>query len=213
MPPDPNWGSRIRVTGYWYHPEQDAAGWEMPEALSTFLNTGEKPIFVAFGKAESDSLALLQRRTVAALRAAGIRAIVQAFQIPEAERESTDRLFFVGPLPYSAIFPRVRAVVHHGGCTTCGLGLWAGQPTLVIPLALDQYYYGRTIYELGLGSAPLYIRKKLCSQEALEEALRDLVSGRYDAQAKNIQEKIRQEDGIVEAADLLEAALAGAQGR
>lgn len=61
-----------------------------------------------------------------------------------------------------------------------------GRPvlTLVIPLALDQYYYGRTIHELGLGPAPLYIRNKLCSQEALEEALRDLVSGRYDAQAK-----------------------------
>ncbi|MGN1024375.1 MAG: hypothetical protein ACI4OJ_12795, partial [Lachnospiraceae bacterium] len=60
---------------------------------------------------------------------------------------------------------------------------------------------------------PLYIRKKLCSQEALEEALQDLVSGRYDAQAINIQEKIRQEDGIGEAAALLEAALAKAQGK
>lgn len=86
-----------------------------------------------------------------------------------------------------------------------------GRPvlTLVIPLALDQYYYGRTIHELGLGPAPLYIRNKLCSQEAL----RDLVSGRYDAQAKNIQEKIRQEDGIGKAAALLEAALAKAQGK
>lgn len=28
MPVDPKWGSQIHVTGYWYHPEEDAAGYE-----------------------------------------------------------------------------------------------------------------------------------------------------------------------------------------
>ena len=35
---------------------------------------------------------------------------------------------FAGKIPYNYIFPKVKAVVHHGGCTTNGLGLWAGCP-------------------------------------------------------------------------------------
>ena len=85
-----------------------------------------------------------------------------------------------------------------------GIGLWAGCPTLVIPLALDQWYYGRTIHELGAGPAPLYIRKKLCTKEQLQAALTDLVSGKYDSRAKQLSTEIRQENGIEEAIRAIE---------
>lgn len=93
MPKDPKWGSHIHVTGYWYHPEEDSTGYHVDPALEQFLTEGEKPVFVAFGKAESPALAKLQMLTLEALKATGIKA-----------------------------------VVHHGGCTTNGLGLWAGCP-------------------------------------------------------------------------------------
>lgn len=203
MPKDPKWGSHIHVTGYWYHPEEDAAGYKEDPALERFLTEGEKPIFVAFGKAESKQLAELQVRTVEALKETGIKAVVQAFQIKE--KKNTETLFFVDKIPYSAIFPRVRAVVHHGGCTTNGIGIWAGCPTLIIPLALDQWYYGRTVHELGLGPEPLYIRKKLCTKEQLKAALCELVSGAYDARAKELSAQIKQENGLEEAARAIEA--------
>ena len=203
MPKDPKWGGHIHVTGYWYHPEADAAGYQADPELECFLTEGEKPIFVAFGKAESKELAELQVRTVEALRETGIKAVVQAFQIPD--RQNTERLYFVGKIPYSFLFPRVKAVVHHGGCTTNGIGIWAGCPTLIIPLALDQWYYGRTVHELGLGPEPLYIRKKLCTKEQLKAALRDLTSGRYDARAQELSRQIRQENGLEEAVQAIEA--------
>lgn len=203
MPKDPKWGPHIHVTGYWYHPEQDAAGYTADAALEQFLTQGETPIFIAFGKAESKALAELQVRTVEALKETGIKAVVQAFQIPE--KKNTDTLYFVDAIPYSYIFPRVKAVVHHGGCTTNGIGIWAGCPTLIIPLALDQWYYGRTVHELGLGPAPLYIRKKLCTKDQIKAALLDLTSGKYDARAKELSRQIRQEHGIEEAIQAIEA--------
>lgn len=202
MPQDPKWGPHIHVTGYWYHPEQDAAGWTPEPALERFLTEGEKPIFIAFGKAESKRLAELQVRTVEALQETGIKAVVQAFQLPE--KQNTEKLYFVDKLPYSAIFPRVKAVVHHGGCTTNGIGIWAGCPTLIIPLALDQWYYGRAVHELGLGPAPLYIRKKLCSKAELKAALLDLASGKYEARAQELSRQIRREHGMEEAAQAIE---------
>ena len=204
MPPDPSWGSHIHVTGYWYHPEEAEDGYKEPIELADFLRSGEKPIFVAFGKAESPELAKLQELTLEALERTGIRAIVQAFQIPEKNRINTDKLFFIDTVPYPYIFERVRAVVHHGGNTTNGMGLRAGLPTLVIALALDQYFYGRMGNRVGCGPKPLYIRKKLCSVEEIAESLRDLVSGRYDIKAQEISQKIREENGVVTAAEAIE---------
>ncbi|MCR5685026.1 MAG: glycosyltransferase [Lachnospiraceae bacterium] len=204
MPPDPAWGDHIHVTGYWYHPEEAAADYEEPKELTAFLEAGEKPIFVAFGKAESSELAKLQILTLEALKRTGIRAIIQAFQITEKDRINTDKLFFIDTVPYPYIFEKVQAVVHHGGNTTNGMGLRAGLPTLVIALALDQYFYGRMDHRIGCGPEPLYIRKRLCSIEEIADALKDLVSGKYDAKALEVSQKIREENGVVTAADAIE---------
>ena len=204
MKPDPSWGDHIHVTGYWYHPEEAAKGYEEPEDLSHFLEAGEKPIFVAFGKAESPELAKLQFLTLEALKRTGIRAVVQAFQIPEKDRINTDKLYFIDTVPYSYIFEKVRAVVHHGGNTTNGLGLRAGLPTLVIALALDQYFYGRMDCRLGCGPKPLYIRRRLCTVDEIAASLQDLVSGEYDVEARTFAELIMEENGVAEAADAIE---------
>ena len=200
MPPDPKWGEHIHVTGYWYHPEERMGDDRVPD-----IREEEKPVFVAFGKASSPELSLLQERMIQVLTKTGIPTIVQADQLTEETRKQAGKnITFIGTVSYAAVFQKVRAVVHHGGNSTNGLGLRAGLPTLVIPLALDQYYYGRTVHELQAGPAPLYIRKRICSEEELEAALKDLVSGKYDAGAKRVSEKLLLEDGCREAADILE---------
>lgn len=204
MPPDPAWGDHIHVTGYWYHPEESISDYKEPKGLADFLGAGEKPVFVAFGKAESPELAKLQFLMLEALKRTGIRAIVQAFQIPKEEKIDTDKLFFIDSVPYPYIFGKVRAVVHHGGNTTNGMGLRAGLPTLVIALALDQYFYGRMDHKIGCGPEPLYIRRKLCSAREIEDSLKDLVSGRYDAKALEVSQQIKKENGVVDAADAIE---------
>ena len=50
----------------------------------------------------------------------------------------------------------------------------------------------------------MYIRKKLCSTEEISDALKDPVSGRYDAGALEISQRIRKENGVVTAADAIE---------
>lgn len=209
MKPDPTWGDYIHVTGYWYHPDEAEREYQPQADLLTFLNSDEKPIFVAFGKAESDELAELQIRVLKTLKEMGIRAIIQADQIPESDKVNTDQLFFVGNIPYSYIFGKVRAVVHHGGNTTNGLGLRAGLPTLVIPLALDQYFYGRMDHRIGAGPAPLYIRKRLCTVDEIKASLNDLVSGQYDKGALEASKAILEENGVIETAEAIEAYING----
>ena len=204
MPPDPKWGQHIHVTGYWYHP--DAYKDYIPEnSLKVFLEEGEKPVFICFGKAESEELRELQKRTLLAVNKLKIRAVIQADQISEKDKaECGGNVFFTGNVPYEWIFEKVKAVVHHGGCTTNGIGIRAGCPTLILALALDQYYFGRAIYENGLGPKPLYIRKKLCSQQQIEDALSELVTGKFDQNAAAAAERIKQENGCKLAADIME---------
>ncbi len=99
----------------------------------------------------------------------------------------------------------MRAVVHHGGCSTNGIGLRAGKPTLVMPLALDQLFYGRRVHELDCGPEPLYVRFEIPSVERIEESIRELISGRYDGGAKKAQAILKKELGCERAADVLES--------
>lgn len=205
MPPDPKWGKHIHVTGYWFHPDEEM-DYSPDVSLKSFLNEKgkEKPIFVAFGQAVSPELKELQKRCVRALKETGIRAVVQTDQFDANDQYQADHIYFIGAVPYAWMFSQVKAVVHHGGNSTNGLSLRADLPTLVIPLALDQYYYGRTVAELGCGPSPLYIRKRIPEVDELKKALLDLISGKYDLAAQKIGKMISKENGPLAAAKAIE---------
>ena len=95
--------------------------------------------------------------------------------------------------------------MHHGGCSTNGIGLRAGRPTLIMSLALDQYFYGRRVHELGAGPEPLYVRFKLPAAEEIRRSIDDLISGKYDAGAKTARDILLAETGCEAAGDVLEA--------
>lgn len=111
MPKDPKWGKHIHVTGYWYHPEEDACGYEADTELEHFLTDGEKPIFIAFGKAESKELAELQNRVVEALKETGIKAVVQAFQITEPKKTEKNTFCRKNPV-------QLHISACEGGCSS-----------------------------------------------------------------------------------------------
>ena len=204
MPPDPKWGNHIHVTGYWYHPDE-TSDFTPSKELDDFLESGEPPVFVGFGRAASPEMKELQDRTLAAISEMNIRAIFQGEQADLSTLKRNDNnILTVGNVPYGWLFERVRAVVHHGGCSTNGIGLRAGKPTLVMPLALDQYFYGRRVHELNCGPEPLYVRFKLPSVEEIRKSIEDLISGKYDAGAKTARDILLTETGCEAASDVLE---------
>ena len=101
-------------------------------------------------------------------------------------------------VPFDWLFPRVAAVVHHGGAGTTAASLRAGLPTIVVPFFLDQFYWGRRVFELGVGPRP--IPRKRLEAETLAAALR-LATG--DAgmreRAAALSRRIRAEDGVARA--------------
>jgi sterol 3beta-glucosyltransferase len=96
---------------------------------------------------------------------------------------------------HSLLFPRVAAVVHHGGAGTTAEGLRHGRPTLILAQYMDQYDWGRRVEELGAGP-PLLPMKEVTASE-LAKRLADLVANtRYRDGAAAIAAEMAREPGV-----------------
>jgi sterol 3beta-glucosyltransferase len=140
-----------------------------------------------------------------ALRHSGQRAVLVGGWGGLCAVNHSDTVHFLESASYDWLFPRVAAVVHHGGAGSTGEGLRAGKPTVVCPFFGDQPFWGRRVYELGVGPRPIP-RKRLTAQglaAAIQTVLTDQVMRH---RASVLGEKIRIENGVQTAVRVIEAA-------
>jgi sterol 3beta-glucosyltransferase len=182
-----------RICGYWSLPASTT--WTPPSALETFLASKGPVVSIGFGSMSSASPHKVTDLVLSAVRRAGVRAVLLAGWGGLASLPATDEAFFADAVPHDWLFPRVAAVVHHGGAGTTGAALSAGVPALVVPFAADQPFWGARVAELGTGLTP--IPRKLLTAELLARALRELVDGQQmRTRASALGELIRAEDGV-----------------
>ena len=210
VPDPPDWPETTVSTGYWFLPQDDE--WQPSAALAEFLQAGPPPVYVGFGGAPSvDPLAVgqLVRRAVGRL---GLRAILATGRGGLAVEQIPAGILLLEKAPHDWLFPRVAAVVHHGGAGTTGAGLRAGKPTLVCPFSGDQPFWGQRVHALGAGPAPIPIRK--LTVETLAAALERLTTDSLiAARADELGRLIRGEDGVGRAVAWIESYLATWRGR
>jgi UDP:flavonoid glycosyltransferase YjiC (YdhE family) len=60
-------------------------------------------------------------------------------------------IFPIEYLPHDWLYQRVKVAIHHGGAGTTSASLHAGIPTITLPLAIDQFFWGERIQKLGVG--------------------------------------------------------------
>jgi vancomycin aglycone glucosyltransferase len=96
----------------------------------------------------------------------------------------------IGDVNHSALFPRVAAVVHHGGAGTTHTAALAGAPQVLVPHNYDQFYWAHRIQTLGVGAAGP-TRDEL-SVEALEPALRATLQPEVKASAQALAARMER---------------------
>jgi UDP:flavonoid glycosyltransferase YjiC (YdhE family) len=112
-------------------------------------------------------------------------------------------VLFVDSMPHGWLFPRMAAVVHHGGAGTTGAGLRAGVPSLLTPFEGDQHAWADCVLKLGVG--PRVPGIKRLTPEKLAEAIGIAVNdSTMRARAAALGEKIRTENGIARAVEVTE---------
>jgi UDP:flavonoid glycosyltransferase YjiC (YdhE family) len=112
-------------------------------------------------------------------------------------------VFMIDSIPHAWLFPRVAAVVHHGGAGTTAAGLRAGVPSLVIPFTTEQEFWGQRVRNLGVGPAPIPRRKLTVDRlaQAIEEAVTNTAMRQ---RAAELGSKIQAEDGIANAVEIIQ---------
>jgi sterol 3beta-glucosyltransferase len=189
------------LTGYWFLDE--AADWIPPAALLDFLDRGTPPIYIGFGSMGSRNPEQTADLVLEAIAMTGQRAILQSGWGGLSKTDLPDNVLIIDSISHSWLFPRVAAVVHHGGAGTTAAGLRAGVPTIIIPFFGDQPFWGRRVAELGVGTAP--IPRKQLTAKKLAAAMHRVVNDRSIRQkAADLGSKIRAENGIANVVDIIQ---------
>ena len=200
FPRPADWPEHVHATGYWFLDEE--AGWEPPEDLLAFLEAGPPPVYVGFGSMHDPDSARTTATIVDALERSEKRGVLATGWGGVAETDGLpESVYVLESAPHAWLFPKVSAVVHHGGAGTTAAGLRSGVPSVVVPHANDQFAWGRRVSELGVGPRP--IPRKRLTAERLAAAIREASSQEVVGRARALGETIRRENGAETAAEVI----------
>ena len=121
-------------------------------------------------------------------------------------------VFVTGPVSHAQLFPRLAAIVHHGGAGTTTTAARAGVPQIVVPHVLDQFYWARRVALLGLGP-PAIPRKQLSGQRLLQALGMTLENETMSERAREIGARLRSSHDPDLGPEQLLGALPTAEGR
>jgi UDP:flavonoid glycosyltransferase YjiC (YdhE family) len=212
LPPPPDWPPYVRETGFlfWDMPSD----WREPDDLTAFLAGSTPVVAVSTGSmsAGSDEIGAafgaFFRDSIAAVRQVGARALLIGARpnvLPGPLPEGVLALSFA---PFSQVYPRCAAAIHHGGIGTTAKALRASVPQLVVPWGVDQFFTGAQVQRVGVGR---WMQRRRYTQASAASALSQLLGEpTYRVRAGGIAARIAGEDGVATLCDALEGLLAGA---
>ena len=195
------WQSNIHTTGNWFIEKEP--NFIPPIDLLKFIENGEQPIYVGFGSMKDiksfqttlnlikEALDITKQRAVIGL---GWSKLSYKNNIP-------DNIFLIENIPHSWLFPKMKAVIHHGGAGTTATGLRAGKPTIIIPHNADQPAWGQKVFELGVGSKP--IKKTQLTADKLASAINFTQQAHIIANANKLGQELRKENGVKNAVKII----------
>lgn len=148
--------------------EEDLKGEDFggPErsALEAFLGNGPPPVYIGFGSMIYLSGKVMTLLCMRALKIAGERGVLCAGWAdlspqhlkgePDEEellRYADKNVLFVQSAPHVMLFPRCKAIVHHGGAGTLNAAIRSGVPSAICPVATDQFTHSTFVNNHGIG--------------------------------------------------------------
>jgi UDP:flavonoid glycosyltransferase YjiC (YdhE family) len=208
VPPPADWAGDAHVTGYWFLDPPD--GWEPPPGLLDFLDAGSPPVYIGFGSITAHDGGKLTHAALDALALSRQRGVLGMGTQGPRDRDLPANVYAIGSAPHSWLFPRMAAVVHHGGAGTTGAGLRAGVPNVIVPFTSDQPFWSRQVFRLGVGPRPIPARR--LSATALARAISAAVEdSEMRIRAQSLGERIRAEDGVARAIEVICASRRGSR--
>jgi sterol 3beta-glucosyltransferase len=203
-----DWPATAHVTGYWLLPA--SPGWSPPRRLAAFLEAGGPVVYVGFGSMPGLDAARLAASIGTAADGNDVRVVVASLDPALRRLLPSSRFLVIRNAPHDWLFPRMDAIVHHGGAGTTAAALYAGKPQVIWPFGVDQPFWARRMENLGVAPPARPVRKLTGPALAavLDRALGDPGLARRSAALAAL---LRAEDGTGQAVSRLVDVLAGSR--
>ncbi|NRQ37540.1 glycosyltransferase family 1 protein [Nonomuraea sp. NN258] len=202
LPGGLDYPTHVHTTGFWYLPA--APGWTPPDELADFLRAGEPPVYIGFGSMAGTDPQRVGGIVVEAVRRAGVRAVLASGWGGMRVDDLPENVLLLEQAPHDWLFPRMAAIVHHGGSGTTGAALAAGRPQVLCPFVADQPFWAARIHATGVSPEPQPQRR--LTTEGLAAAIRQAVTDpAMAATSDRLGQMIRAEDGVTRAVKILES--------
>lgn len=198
IPKPKDWGPEIDVTGFVFL--DLASTFTPPDDLKKFLDDGEPPVYIGFGSIVVDDPDQFTSLIFEAVKMAGVRALVsKGWGGFGSNADCPDNIFMLENTPHDWLFPRCKAVVHHGGAGTAAIGLKCAKPTMIVPFFGDQPFWGAMVSKAKAGAHDCIPYKDLTA-ERLAEGIKQCLTEEAQKNVQKIADSIEAEgDGALNA--------------
>jgi UDP:flavonoid glycosyltransferase YjiC (YdhE family) len=197
LPRPVDYGSSIHITGFWFLDHE--ASWQPPPELESFLAAGAPPVYIGFGSMSDRAPEQAAHIALEALRRSGQRGILASGWAGLRATQLPAGVLCIDEAPHDWLFPRVGAVVHHGGAGTAAAAMRAGVPQVVVPFSADQPLWADLIHQRSLGAKPIQ-RRRLTATTLADAVTYVLHDNTIREQVGRMGVAVRQEDGVTRAA-------------
>jgi UDP:flavonoid glycosyltransferase YjiC (YdhE family) len=170
------WESNVKILG---HQElKRKTDWKPEKKLTEFIEKYEKILFITFGSMINPEPKLKTKIILEILERNKIPAIINTAYggLIKPDKFNSELICFVSQIPYDWIFPKMYAVIHHGGAGTTHLAIKYGCATMIIPHMIDQFVWDKIIFDMGVG--PKGVKISRITNKNLEPKVLELLNNR-----------------------------------
>ncbi|RMD41233.1 hypothetical protein DV735_g3895, partial [Chaetothyriales sp. CBS 134920] len=205
VPKPADWGPEVDLAGYVFL--DLASHYTPPAEMVEFLRRDgpdKRPIiYIGFGSISGiDDPTAFARMIFDAVGKADVRAIISRGWGGMGDgMEKPDGVYMVDNVPHDWLFPKIDAVVHHGGAGTTATGLKFGKPTMIVPFFGDQPFWSSMVAKAGAGAKEALPLKKL-TVDKFAKGIKECLEPEAKAKAGKIAAAIAKDgDGAQNAVD------------
>ena len=178
-----------------YHERDKTVNWKADKSLEQFVANHDKILFITFGSMTNPEPKEKTKTILDILEQHQIPAIINTASggLLEPAKYDTKLLHFVKQVPYEWVFPKMYAVIHHGGSGTTHVALKYGCATMIIPHIFDQFAWNDIVSIKGLGPKGIAVSK--ITKQNLEPKILDLFQNQsYKKRAVQVSKEMKDED-------------------
>ncbi|MBC7745958.1 MAG: glycosyltransferase family 1 protein [Flavobacterium sp.] len=197
-----DWASHQHLTGFWFSSKKSILD---PE-LEKFINKGSQPLLITFSSMHVE-------KELSNLILKCINQFNERFIIikgwGEWDIEDSEKVKVIDSAPFDALFPKVKAIIHHGGIGTTAECLRAGKPMFICPPVYpfgDQFFWGDLAYKQGVGIKPVPL-SRLTEKKFMKGIKQLIMDDRIYRNSELLSLKINAEKGVEKAVQIIEKIL------